>query len=84
VISYVTRSEIDALLAAPDLTTRTGRRDRALLLVAMQTGLRVSELTGLRRQGLTLGAGAYQSCTGKGRNQRCTPLTTQTVAVLRD
>ena len=82
-ISYLTTQEIDALLAAPDLTTRTGRRDRALLLVALQTGLRVSELTGLRRTDTVLGTGAHLTCTGKGRKQRATPLTTDTAKVLR-
>jgi integrase/recombinase XerD len=82
-ISYLTTQEIDALLAAPDLTTRTGRRDRALLLVALQTGLRVSELTGLRRTDAVLGTGAHLHCTGKGRKQRATPLTTDTAKVLR-
>jgi integrase/recombinase XerD len=82
-ISYLTTQEIDALLAAPDLNTRTGRRDRALLLVTVQTGLRVSELTGLRRTDAVLGTGAHLTCTGKGRKQRATPLTTQTAKVLR-
>jgi site-specific recombinase XerD len=83
-ISYLTGSEIEALLAAPDTTTRIGRRDRALLLVAVQTGLRVSELIGLRHQDVTLGAGAHVTCVGKGRKQRSTPLRVQTVTVLRD
>jgi integrase/recombinase XerD len=82
-ISYLTTQEIDALLAAPDLSTRTGRRDRALLLVAVQTGLRVSELTGLRRTNVVLGTGAHLTCTGKGRKQRATPLTVPTAKVLR-
>jgi integrase/recombinase XerD len=82
-ISYLTTQEIDALLTAPDLSARTGRRDRALLLVAVQTGLRVSELTGLRRTDVVLGTGAHLNCTGKGRKQRATPLTTETAKVLR-
>jgi integrase/recombinase XerD len=82
-VSYLTRPEIDALLAAPDRTTRLGRRDRTLLVLAVQTGLRVSELTGLRRQDVTLGTGANIRCTGKGRKQRCTPLTAPTAAVVR-
>jgi integrase/recombinase XerD len=82
-VSYLTRPEIDALLAAPDLATRTGRRDRALLLVGVQTGLRVSELTALRRQDVVLGTGAHLHCLGKGRKERCTPLRPQSVAVLR-
>lgn len=83
VISYLTGEEIDALLAAPDTNHWTGRRDHALLVVAIQTGLRVSELTGLRCHDLHLGPGAYLQCLGKGRKQRCTPLTNQTVAVVR-
>lgn len=73
-IAFLARDEIDAVLAAPDATTWIGRRDRTLLLVAIQTGLRVSELTQLRRQDVTLGAGAHLRCDGKGRKQRCTPL----------
>jgi integrase/recombinase XerD len=83
VVCYLTRDEIDALLAAPDLSKRIGRRDRAMLLVAIQTGLRVSELTALRCSDVTLSTGAYVRCLGKGRKQRCTPLTAQTVAVLK-
>ena len=83
VVSYLTTTEIDALLAAPDTSRWIGRRDHALLLLAVQTGLRVSELTGLRCRDVHLGAGAHVRCVGKGRKQRCTPLTGQTVAVLR-
>ena len=82
-VSYLTRPELDALLAAPDQGTWTGRRDHALLDVATQTGLRVSELTGLRNCDVELGTGAHIRCTGKGRKQRCTPLARSTVAVLR-
>ncbi len=74
-ISYLTRAEIDALLAAPDRTTRLGRRDHALLALTVQTGLRVSEVCGLQRSNITLGTGAHVTCTGKGRKQRATPLT---------
>lgn len=81
-ISYLTRAEIDALLAAPDLTTRLGRRDRAMLAVAIQTGLRASELISLRRQDVTLGTGAHLTCTGKGRKQRTTPLSGETATVV--
>jgi site-specific recombinase XerD len=84
IVAYLTRPEIDALLAAPDRSTPIGRRDRALLLVAVQTGLRVSELAGLRRSDLVLGVGAHVRCTGKGRKERSTPLLANTVAVLRD
>jgi site-specific recombinase XerD len=82
-VTWLTRPEIDALLAAPDRTTWAGRRDHALILLAAQTGLRVSELTGLTIGDIHLGAGAHVSCTGKGRKQRITPLTTGTVTVLR-
>ena len=82
-ISYLTEDEIDALLAACDPATWTGRRDHALLLLAVQTGLRVSELTGLTRADLHLDAGAHVACHGKGRKDRITPLTSGTVTVLR-
>lgn len=82
-IDFLTRTEILALLAAPDTTTWTGRRDRALLMLAVQTGLRLSELIHLRRRDITLGSGAYVRCYGKGRKERCTPLTKQTVAVMK-
>jgi len=82
-VTWLTGPEIDALLAAPDRSTWAGRRDHALILLAAQTGLRVSELTGLTIGDIHLGAGAHVSCTGKGRKQRITPLTTGTVAVLR-
>lgn len=81
-VTYLTDAERDALLAAPDRATWTGRRDHALLLVAAQTGLRVSELIGLTRAVVHLGTGAHLSCRGKGRKDRVTPLTTATVAVL--
>jgi site-specific recombinase XerD len=83
VVSYLTDEEAGALLAAPDTSRWIGRRDHALLTVAIQTGLRVSELTSLRCQDVSLGAGAHLSCTGKGRKQRCTPLTRHTVTILR-
>jgi integrase/recombinase XerD len=81
-ISYLTEPEIDALLAAPDRSTRTGRRDHALLLLAVQTGLRASELASLRGQDLNLGAG-WVRCEGKGRKERCTRLTRAARQVLR-
>jgi len=81
-IEYLTSAEIDALLAAPDRTTWMGRRDRTLLLVGIQTGLRVSELIGLRREDVVLGTGAHLTCEGKGRKQRCTPLRQEAVEVL--
>jgi len=82
-ISFLTRPEIDALLAAPDLSTWTGRRDRAFLLVTIQTGLRLSEMTGLRSTDVVLGTGAHVRCIGKGRKERCTPLTMQTAKALK-
>jgi site-specific recombinase XerD len=81
-ITYLTEHEITALLAAPDQATWTGRRDHALLMLACQTGLRATELTSLTIGDVHLGTGAHVSCTGKGRKQRITPLTTATTAVL--
>lgn len=83
IITFLTPDEIDALLASPNRSTWIGRRDHALLYVAIQTGLRVSELTGLQHGDVELGAGAHIRCLGKGRKQRCTPLTSKTVTVLR-
>jgi integrase/recombinase XerD len=83
IVSYLTPGETDALLAAPDRETWHGRRDHVLLLLAVQTGLRVSELTALTRQDAHLGAGPHVRCHGKGRKDRATPLTSQTVKVLR-
>jgi len=82
-VTFLTEPELDALLAAPDPTTWTGRRDRTLLGLAAQTGLRASELIGLRCADIHLGAGAHVSCLGKGRKLRITPLTSGMVAVLR-
>jgi integrase/recombinase XerD len=82
-IAFLTRPEIEALLKAPSQATWTGRRDRTLLLIAVQTGLRVSELTGLRCQDVVLGAGAHVHCSGKGRKERCTPLRQEAAAALR-
>jgi integrase/recombinase XerD len=83
-ISYLTEPEVDALLSCCDQTTWTGRRDHALLLLAVQTGLRISELTGLVRTDVHLGSGAHIACHGKGRKDRITPLTSTTVTVLRN
>ena len=82
-IGYLTREEVDALLAVPSQKTWAGRRDHALLLVTVQTGVRLSEATGLKREDVNLGAGAHISIMGKGRKERRTPLTKQSVAVLR-
>ncbi|MGD0919640.1 MAG: site-specific integrase [Thermodesulfobacteriota bacterium] len=81
-VEFLTDTEVEALLDAPDLHTWIGRRDRVLLLIAVQTGLRVSELAGLRHQDVILGNGAHIRCTGKGRKQRCTPLRKDAVAAL--
>jgi site-specific recombinase XerD len=83
-ICFLTDNEVNALLAAPDTNTRLGRRDHALLLVAIQSGLRVSELAALSWVDVELGTGAHLRCHGKGRKDRITPLTTQTTAVLAD
>jgi site-specific recombinase XerD len=82
-VHFLSRPEIDALLSAPDQRSWFGRRDHALLLVAVQTGLRLSELTGLQRADVALGTGAHVRCVGKGRKERCTPLAKTTVAVLK-
>ena len=68
--------------AAPDQDTWFGRRDHALILLAVQTGLRLSELASLQRHDVVLGTGAHVRCVGKGRKERCTPLAKTTVAVL--
>lgn len=83
IVCFLTHTEIQALLASPDRTTRPGRRDHVLLLVAIQTGLRVSELTGLDCADVTLSTGANLRCRGKGRKERQTPLTRPTAQVLR-
>src|SRR5689334_9609370 len=72
-VHFLMHPEIEAILAAPDRTTWLGRRDHALLLLAVQTGLRVSELIGLDRDALHLSAGAHVRVIGKGRKERCTP-----------
>ena len=82
-VHYLSRQEVDALLAAPDQNIWSGRRDHACLLLAVQTGLRLSELTGLKREDTHLGAGAYVHVLGKGRKERCIPLTKQTTVVLQ-
>jgi site-specific recombinase XerD len=74
--------EVDALLVAPDQRTWAGRRDHALILLAVQTGLRLSELTSLRPDDVHLGAGSHVRVVGKGRKERCTPLSKNTRAVM--
>lgn len=82
-VSFLVPAEVDALLAGPDRSRRVGRRDHALLVLALQTGLRVSELSALRLDDLHLGTGAFVHCVGKGRKERTTPLTKTTVAVTK-
>ncbi len=82
-VAFLTTAEVDALLAAPDTMTRLGRRDHAFLLLAVQTGLRLAEITGLRVEDLVLGSSAHVRCHGKGRKERCTPFPRPTARVLR-
>jgi integrase/recombinase XerD len=82
-LTWLTEPEVDALLAAPNRDSWAGRRDHTMLVLAVQTGLRISELIGLSRDDVNLGAGAHVHCIGKGRKERATPLTTLTVTVLR-
>lgn len=82
-VAFLSTDEVEALLAAPDTSTRLGRRDRALLLLMVQTGLRLAEVTGLTAQDLVLRSGAHVRCHGKGRKERCTPLSCSTARVLR-
>jgi integrase/recombinase XerD len=83
-VTFIDGPEIAALLAAPDQSTWTGRRDHLLLLVALQTGLRASELIGLRCRDVVLGTGAHVRCLGKGRKERCTPLRRATAKALEN
>jgi integrase/recombinase XerD len=83
IVTFLTDAETDALLAAPNQATRTGRRDRTMLRLAVQTGLRAAELTALTLADVHLGAGAHVACHGKGRKDRITPLTTDTITALR-
>ena len=82
-VQFLTRLEVDALLAAPDRRTWSGRRDHAFILLAVQTGLRLSEMSGLQRQDMILGTGAHVRVIGKGRKERCTPLARSTLVVLK-
>lgn len=81
-IAYLRREEIDALVAAPNTATWIGRRDRAILLLTAQAGVRVSELIDLQRRAIVLGTGAHVYCLGKGRKERCTPLREEVVRVM--
>jgi integrase/recombinase XerD len=83
IVAFLAPDEVDALLAAPDRSRWFGRRDHALMALAIQTGLRVSELTGLTCSDVHLGTGPHVRTVGKGRKQRATPLTTQLVQTLR-
>jgi site-specific recombinase XerD len=82
-VRYLTRFEVEALLAAPDQRTWFGRRDHAFILMAVQTGLRLSEITAATREDLVLGTGSHVRVIGKGRKERCTPLAKSTAAVLQ-
>lgn len=82
-VTYLTDTEIDAVLAACDLTTWTGRRDHTMFALTIQTGLRISELIGLNRQDVTLTRGAHVHTIGKGRKERRTPLVPATTTVLK-
>jgi integrase len=82
-VPFLTRPEVDALLAAPDRRTWFGRRDHAFILTAVQTGLRLSEMTGLKREDVVIGTGAHVHVIGKNRKERCTPVAKSTLAVLK-
>lgn len=82
-VQFLTRAEVEALLAAPDQTTWLGRRDHAFILLAVQTGLRLSEMTALKREDIILGVGAHVRVIGKGRKERCTPVAKSTLTVLK-
>jgi len=82
-VSFLSRPEVDALLATPDRSTWSGRRDYVFILTAVQTGLRLSEMTGLKREDLIFGAGAHVRVIGKGRKERCIPLAKPTRTVLQ-
>jgi integrase/recombinase XerD len=83
IVTFLTEEELDALLAAPDRSTWTGRRDHAIILLAAQTGLRAAELISLDCSDIHLGASAHVNCVGKGRKHRVTPLIPVTVATLK-
>jgi site-specific recombinase XerD len=82
-ISFLNRQEVNALLAAPDHSTRSGRRDHAFMLTAVQTGLRLSEMTGLKQEDIISGVGSHVRVIGKGRKERCIPLAKSTRTVLK-
>jgi site-specific recombinase XerD len=82
-VRFLTRSEVDALLKAPDRSAWSGRRDHAFMLLAVQTGLRLSEMTGLKRGDLVVETGAHMRVVGKGRKERCTPIARSTLGILK-
>lgn len=82
-VDYLVRSETEALLQAPDLTLRLGRRDHTLLVVMVQTGMRASEIIGLQHKDVHLDTGAHIRCLGKGRKMRCIPLRRDSIAALK-
>lgn len=82
-ITFLNQEEIEALLAAPDQKSWLGRRDHVMLLLVVQTGMRLSEMIGLRRSDVTLGVGAHIRVMGKGRKERSIPLTKRTASVLK-
>jgi integrase/recombinase XerD len=82
-IHFLNRLEIETILDVPDRNTWLGRRDHALLSLAIQTGLRLSELTSLDRESIAFGTGAHVRCIGKGGNERCTPLSKPLTAILQ-
>lgn len=82
-VQHLNHNEVNAILNAIDQNTWLGRRDYVLLVTAIQTGLRVSELTSLTKGSIKLGACAYIKCVGKGRKERNTPLTSQTEGILK-
>ncbi|MDN5654559.1 MAG: site-specific integrase [Kocuria sp.] len=84
VIEFLTPAEVNVLLTAPDRQTWTGRRDHAVLVLTVQTGLRIGEICSLTRDDIDLGAGPHIACTGKGRRQRITPLTKATVTTMKN
>lgn len=83
-VNFLTRPEVEALLASPDCTTWSGRRDHAFILTAVQTGLRLSEITGLTQEDLITGTGAHVRVIGKGRKERCIPVAKHTLLVLKN
>jgi site-specific recombinase XerD len=82
-IGYLTRTEIQALLAAPDTSKWSGRRDQALLLTMYNSGARVSEITALKRDQICFGVSSFIQLTGKGRKERTVPLWSETARVLK-